>query len=332
MGSASSGGVDPDDYVVDDANEVRVAGEDPFTNLPSPLSAIAVRGGYWFDPDDPIRYEGPFSTDTVVYPAGEGRGALHVRRRHRIREGAVRRRLRLFRDGEDVLAIGGASLLELEGSRSDDGSKAGRQSPGLRGFWGPSESPRDQARPPSSTAGDQLQDARRDEFLIRRQRACAGLCERIVLAGGVDQRRPLFPAALEAPGRRGCWRGTGKRVATSGSGLTACSRMSAACLYWPERNSFTPVRSALASLVVLLRTFDEGELMPARQLCRCATCPCYSSRSAATSRRRRGGRPCAGSPGARGPRPAARRHSAPSRSRAGVFPLPRAAPRRRRPP
>ena len=73
-GMGSAFGADPDDYVVDDANEVRVAGEYLFTNLPSPLSAIAVRGGYWFDPDHRIRYEGPFSTDTVVYPAGEDEG------------------------------------------------------------------------------------------------------------------------------------------------------------------------------------------------------------------------------------------------------------------
>jgi long-chain fatty acid transport protein len=60
-----------DDYVLDDGNEIRVAGEYLFTNLPSPLSAIAIRGGVWRDPDHRIRYEGPFSTDTVLYPAGE---------------------------------------------------------------------------------------------------------------------------------------------------------------------------------------------------------------------------------------------------------------------
>ena len=38
---------------------VRAAGEYLFTNLPSRLSAIAVRGGIWYDPDHRIRYEGP---------------------------------------------------------------------------------------------------------------------------------------------------------------------------------------------------------------------------------------------------------------------------------
>jgi long-chain fatty acid transport protein len=60
-----------DDYVLDDGNEVRAAGEYLFTNLPSPLSAIAIRGGVWHDPDHRIRYEGPFSADTVLYPKGE---------------------------------------------------------------------------------------------------------------------------------------------------------------------------------------------------------------------------------------------------------------------
>jgi long-subunit fatty acid transport protein len=60
-----------DDYVIDDGNEVRAAGEYLFTNLPSPLSAIAIRGGVWHDPDHRIRYEGPFSADTVLYPKGD---------------------------------------------------------------------------------------------------------------------------------------------------------------------------------------------------------------------------------------------------------------------
>ncbi len=64
-------GVDPNDYVIDDGNEIRAAGEYLFTNLPSPLSAIAIRGGFWHDPDHRIRYEGEFSTDTVLFPAGD---------------------------------------------------------------------------------------------------------------------------------------------------------------------------------------------------------------------------------------------------------------------
>jgi long-subunit fatty acid transport protein len=70
-GLISSRDGDPDDYVIDDGSEIRVAGEYLFTNLPSPLSAIAIRGGFWRDPDHRIRYEGPFTTDTVLYPAGE---------------------------------------------------------------------------------------------------------------------------------------------------------------------------------------------------------------------------------------------------------------------
>ena len=62
---------DPDDYVVDDGTEVRAAAEYLFTDLASPLSAIAIRGGVWRDPDHRIRYEGPFGNDTVVFPRGE---------------------------------------------------------------------------------------------------------------------------------------------------------------------------------------------------------------------------------------------------------------------
>ena len=70
-GLVSSRPGDPDDYVVDDGSELRAAGEYLFTNLPAPFSAIAIRGGVWRDPDHRIRYEGPFSTDTVLYPAGD---------------------------------------------------------------------------------------------------------------------------------------------------------------------------------------------------------------------------------------------------------------------
>jgi long-subunit fatty acid transport protein len=63
--------VDPNDYGIDDGNEIRAAGEYLFTNLPSPLSAIAIRGGFWHDPDHRIRYSGPFGPDTVLFPEGD---------------------------------------------------------------------------------------------------------------------------------------------------------------------------------------------------------------------------------------------------------------------
>jgi long-subunit fatty acid transport protein len=64
-------GVTVDDYVLDDGNEFRAAGEYLFTNLPSPLSAIAIRGGVWHDPDHRIRYEGLFQSDSVLYQPGD---------------------------------------------------------------------------------------------------------------------------------------------------------------------------------------------------------------------------------------------------------------------
>jgi len=60
-----------DDYVLDDGNEFRAAGEYLFTNLPSPLSAIALRGGFWRDPDHRIRYEGVFQSDSVLFQPGD---------------------------------------------------------------------------------------------------------------------------------------------------------------------------------------------------------------------------------------------------------------------
>jgi len=60
-----------DDYVLDDGNEIRAAGAYLFTNLPSPLSAIAVRGGFWHDPDHRIRYVGPFQSDSVLFQPGD---------------------------------------------------------------------------------------------------------------------------------------------------------------------------------------------------------------------------------------------------------------------
>ncbi|HEY8549856.1 MAG TPA: outer membrane protein transport protein [Vicinamibacterales bacterium] len=67
--------IDPNErlehYVVDDGNEVRGAVEYLFTNLPAPFSVLAVRGGVWFDPDHRIRFEGPFSANTVLYPRGD---------------------------------------------------------------------------------------------------------------------------------------------------------------------------------------------------------------------------------------------------------------------
>ena len=55
-------------------------------------------------------------TDTVLYPAGDSRDALHRRRRHRVREVPVRRRIRSLRDGEDVLGVGGASASSAGGA------------------------------------------------------------------------------------------------------------------------------------------------------------------------------------------------------------------------
>jgi long-chain fatty acid transport protein len=60
-----------EDYVLDDGNEIRAAAEYLFTNLPSPLSAIAIRGGLWHDPDHRIRYEGPFQSDSVLFQPGD---------------------------------------------------------------------------------------------------------------------------------------------------------------------------------------------------------------------------------------------------------------------
>ena len=60
-----------DDYVLDDGNEFRLAGEYLFTNFSSPLSAIALRGGFWHDPDHRIRYEGVFQSDSVLFQPGD---------------------------------------------------------------------------------------------------------------------------------------------------------------------------------------------------------------------------------------------------------------------
>ena len=60
-------GGDPADYFAEDGNEIRAAAEYLITGVPEPLSAIAIRGGVWRDPDHRIRYHGPFSTDTVLY-------------------------------------------------------------------------------------------------------------------------------------------------------------------------------------------------------------------------------------------------------------------------
>jgi long-subunit fatty acid transport protein len=65
MGAGFGG--DPADYFAEDGSEIRAAAEYLFTDVPEPLSAIAVRGGVWRDTDHRIRYNGPFSTDTVLY-------------------------------------------------------------------------------------------------------------------------------------------------------------------------------------------------------------------------------------------------------------------------
>jgi long-subunit fatty acid transport protein len=64
-------GVDPNDYGIEDGSEIRAAGEYLFTNLPAPISAIAVRGGVWRDPAHRITYSGDFSSDTILYPDGK---------------------------------------------------------------------------------------------------------------------------------------------------------------------------------------------------------------------------------------------------------------------
>jgi long-subunit fatty acid transport protein len=74
---ATGFGGDPADYGIEDGNEFRVAGEYLFTNLPSPLSAFAIRGGLWHDPDHRIHYTGPFSADTVLYPSDDS-SEIHV--------------------------------------------------------------------------------------------------------------------------------------------------------------------------------------------------------------------------------------------------------------
>jgi long-chain fatty acid transport protein len=75
-GLESGFGADPDHYVVDDGSEIRAAAEFLFINLPAPVSAIALRGGVWHDPDHRIRYDGPFAVDTVLYPKGDS--VIHV--------------------------------------------------------------------------------------------------------------------------------------------------------------------------------------------------------------------------------------------------------------
>jgi hypothetical protein len=61
----------PEDYVIDDANEIRLAGEYLFTNLP--FGVLALRGGAWFDPDHRIRFEGDSrnKADQILFPPGE---------------------------------------------------------------------------------------------------------------------------------------------------------------------------------------------------------------------------------------------------------------------
>jgi long-subunit fatty acid transport protein len=63
--------VDPEDYGIADGNEIRAAAEYLITNLPAPISAIAVRGGVWRDPDHRITYSGSFSPDTILFPEGQ---------------------------------------------------------------------------------------------------------------------------------------------------------------------------------------------------------------------------------------------------------------------
>ena len=61
-----------DDYVLDDGNEIRVAGEYLFTDLPSPLSAIADPRRLLVRPRSPHPLRGPVpARDTRALPAGD---------------------------------------------------------------------------------------------------------------------------------------------------------------------------------------------------------------------------------------------------------------------
>ena len=185
-----------DDYVIDDGNEIRAAGEYLFTNLPSPLSAIAIRGGFWHDPDHRIRYKARSRADTVLFPPGDSE--IH----YTGGGGIVFEKVQFdvgFDRSETVKTFSVSAVCASSRARSST-TKAGRRLPAFR------------VR--RSAAGQQLQDARRDEALIRRQRARRRLGQRVVLAR-LRRRAPAArSAARAAPGRRGCWPGTGRCAAT----------------------------------------------------------------------------------------------------------------------
>lgn len=58
----------PSDFVVDDANEIRAGGE---YLVRIGASVLALRGGFWFDPDHRIRFEGRSLDNRILYPAGD---------------------------------------------------------------------------------------------------------------------------------------------------------------------------------------------------------------------------------------------------------------------
>jgi long-chain fatty acid transport protein len=64
-----STGVKASDYTVDDANELHVGVEYGFLKMKHP---IFVRGGYWYDPDHKIRYEGTYLSSQALFQAGSG--------------------------------------------------------------------------------------------------------------------------------------------------------------------------------------------------------------------------------------------------------------------
>jgi hypothetical protein len=63
----------PEDFVADDANEIRAAAEYLIRGSGA-LSFIALRGGVWLDPDHRIRFEGDprlSIENDILYPAGD---------------------------------------------------------------------------------------------------------------------------------------------------------------------------------------------------------------------------------------------------------------------
>ncbi len=62
--------IDPSDYIVDDANEAHVGVEYLFLNMRRP---VALRGGFWDDPDHAIRFrrDDPTNQESLLFRGGE---------------------------------------------------------------------------------------------------------------------------------------------------------------------------------------------------------------------------------------------------------------------